>query len=139
MVGYKLPHRSGSISGSSSSGSLQLGSSASSCAGSRTGFQAPSEGSSSGESGCSCSASPDVVLLQGDDDDTAVGGEEDAGHSKDEEALSQGTASLLDISTSDNEDACKTAAHKAVHKSDIQYGNWRDEQICQKEGGHCPV
>ena len=44
-------------------------------------------------SGCSHSASPDVVLLQGNDEDTAVGGEEDAGHSEDEEALSQGTVS----------------------------------------------
>ena len=61
----------------------------------------PSEGSGSGESGCSDSLSPDVVLLQGDDD-TAAGGEEDAGHSKNEEALSQGTVSLLDISTSNN-------------------------------------
>ena len=43
--------------------------------------------------------------------------------------------SLLHISTSDNEDACKAIAHEAVHKSDGQYGNWRDEQIhLGKEG-----
>ena len=78
--------------------------------------------------------SPDVVLLQEDDEDTTVGGE-DAGHSEDEEALSQGTVSLLNISTSDNEEACKAAACETVHKSDVQYGNWQDEQICQgKEG-----
>ena len=99
------------------------------------GSQVPSEGSSSGGSGCSRSTSPDVVLLQGDDEDTTVGGEEDAGHSEDEEALSQGTVSLLNISTSDNEDAHKATMHEAACKSDVQYGNWWDEQICQgKEG-----
>ena len=127
--------RSGSISGSSSSRSLQSGSSTRSHAGSRSGSQAPSEGSNSSESGCSHSASPDVVLLHGNDDDTTVGGEEDAGHLEDEETLSQGTVSLLDISTSDNEDTRKATACEAAHKSDVQYGNWRDEQICQgKEG-----
>ena len=55
-----------------------------------------------------------VVLVQVDDEDTGAGGE-DAGHSEDEEALSQGTVLLLDISTSDNEEAhkaavCETAA-----------------------------
>ena len=50
-------------------------------------------------------------------------------------ALSQGTMSLLDISTSKNEDARKATAYEAVHKSDIQYGNWQDDQIHQgKEG-----
>ena len=43
--------------------------------------------------------------------------------------------SLLDISTSDNEDACKATVHEAACKSNIQYGNWWDEQIHQgKEG-----
>ena len=72
--------------------------------------------------------------MQGDDEDTAAGGE-DAGHSEDEEALSQGTLSLLDISTSDNEEARKATAHKTAHKSDIQYGTWWDEQICQGNEG----
>ena len=73
--------------------------------------------------------------MQGNDDDTAVGGEEDAGHLEDEEALSQSTVSLLNISTSDNEDARKATACEAARKSDIQYGNWQYEQICQgKEG-----
>ena len=95
----------------------------------------PSEGSGSGGSGCSHSASPDVVLLQGDDEDTAVGGEENAGHSEDKEALSQVTVSLLDISTSNNEDTRKATACETACKSNIQYGNWQDEQICQgKEG-----
>ena len=90
----------------------------------------PSEGSSSGGSECSHSALPDVVLLQDDDEDTTVGGE-DAGHSEDKEALSQGTESLLDISTSENEETCKAAAHETACKSNIQYGNWWDEQIHQ--------
>ena len=123
--------RSGSASGSSSSGSSQSGSSTRSHAGS----QAPSEGSGSSESGHSCSTSPDVVLVQVNDDDTAAGGEEDTGHSEDKEALSQGTVSLLDISTSDNEDAHKATVCEAACKSNIQYGNWWDEQIHQgKEG-----
>ena len=73
--------------------------------------------------------------MQGDDEDTTMGGEEDAGHSEEEETLSQGTVSLLNISTSDKEDAHKATLPEAVHKSNIQYGNWLDEQICQgKEG-----
>ena len=102
--------------------------------GSKVGSQAPSEGSSSSGSECSCSTSPDVVLVQGDDKDTAAGGE-DAGHSEDEEALLQGTVSLLDISTSDNEEAYKATAHETACKSDIQYGTWQDEQICQGNEG----
>ena len=77
--------------------------------------QAPSEGSSS--------ASPEVVLVQGDDED-AAGNEEDEGHSDDEEALSQGTMSLLDISNSDNEEAHKAAVHEKVCKSDVQFTAW---------------
>ena len=93
------------------------------------------KGSGSRGSGCSHSVSPEIVLLQGDDEDTVAGEEEDAGHSDDKDTLSQGTVSLLDISTSNNEDAHEAIAHKAACKSDIQYGNWRVEQICQgKEG-----
>ena len=72
----------------------------------------------------SCSASPDIVLVQGDDDDTTTVGEEDAGHLDDEETLSQGTVSLPNISASDSEDACKAIACEATCKSDVQYGNW---------------
>ena len=101
-------------------------------AGSRTGSQASSEGSGSSGSERSRSTSPEVVLVQ--DEDTAAGGE-DTGHSEDDEALSQGTVSLLDISNSDNEEACKAAAHETVHKSDVQYGAWQDEQIHQGNEG----
>ena len=49
----------------------------------------------------------------------------------DEETLSQGTVSLLNISNSDNEETCKAAAHEKAHKSDVRYAAWQDEQICQ--------
>ena len=45
--------------------------------------------------------------------------------------MSQGTVSLLDISKSDNEEACKAAVHKKVHKSNVQFAAWQDEQIRQ--------
>ena len=63
-------------------------------------------------------------------------GGEDAGHSEVKEALSQGMVSLLNISTSDNKEARQSCCTgDSVHKSDIQYGNWWDEQIWQgKEG-----
>ena len=93
----------------------------------------PLEGRSSSGSERSWSASPEVVLVPGDED-TAAGGE-DADHLEDEEALSQGTVSLLDISNSDNEEACKAAVRKTAHKSDVQYGTWWDEQICQGNEG----
>ena len=130
--------RSGSASGSRSSGSSQLGSGNESLTGSPAGShaesQVPSEGSSSSGSECSHSASPDVVLLQGDDEDTTAGGE-DEGYSEDKEALLQGMVSLLNISTSDNEEACKATACETARKSDIQYGNWWDEQIHQRKEG----
>ena len=129
--------RLGSASGSSSSGSSQSGSGneshAGSPAGSHAGSQVPSEGSGSSGSEHSWSTSPEVVLVQGDED-TAAGGE-DAGHSEDEEALSQGMVSLLDISNSDNEEAHKAAVCETVHKSNVQYGAWQDEQIHQGNEG----
>ena len=66
--------------------------------------------------------------------DTAAGGE-DVDHLEDEEALLQGTVSLLNISTSDNKETHKAAACETVHKSDVQYGSWRDEQIHQGNEG----
>ena len=66
-----------------------------------------SASSSSHVSVHSHSASHDIVLVQGDDDDTTAVGEEDAPHSDDKEALSQGTLSLPNISASDDEDTRK--------------------------------
>ena len=114
---------SGSASGSSSLGSSESGSSDECGAGSPAGSQVPSEGSSSSSWEHSHSASPQVVLLQGDDEDAAAD-EEDEGYSDDKQAMSQGTVSLLDISNSDNEEACKAAAHDKVHKSDVQFTAW---------------
>ena len=98
----------------------------------------PSEGSGSSGSEHSQSASPEVVLVQGDNEDTAAGGE-DAGHLEVEEALLQGTVSLLDTSTSNNEEARKAAVHETVcetaHKSNVQYGAWLDEKIHQGNEG----
>ena len=71
------------------------------------------------------------------DGDTAAG--EDADHSEDEEALSQGMVSLLNISILDNEEAHKAAVHETVCKSDVQYGAWWDEKICQGNDRHCPA
>ena len=73
-----------------------------SCTGSRAESHAGSKVPSESQlvlvgSGHFHSTSPNVVLLQRDDEETTVGGEEDAGHSEDEEALSQGTVSLLNI------------------------------------------
>ena len=69
--------------------------------------------------------------MHGGDDDTSVQDEEDAPHSDDKANLSQGTLSLPDISASNNEDAHKAIACEAAQKSNVQYGNWRDEQIRQ--------
>ena len=108
---------SGSVSGSGSLGSLESGSGDESGTDSSAGSQAPSDGSGSSSS---CSTLPEVVLVQGDDEDAAAD-EEDEGHSDDEETLSQGTVSLLHISNSDNEEAHKATAHKKACKSDVQF------------------
>ena len=39
--------------------------------------------------------------------------------------------SLLDISNSDNEEACKAAAHEKARHSNVLYAAWRDKQIRQ--------
>ena len=83
----------------------------------------------------SYSAFLEIVLVHGDDDDTTVAREEDAPHSDNEESLSRGTVSLPDISASNDEDTRKVIAHETMQKSDVQYGNWRDEQICQGNEG----
>ena len=56
--------------------------------------------------------------------------EEEVG-SEDEETLSQGTVSLLDISNSDNEETHKAAAREKARKSVVRYASWRDKQIHQ--------
>ena len=68
--------------------------------------------------------------MHNNDDDTTSHCEEDAPHLDDEANLSQGMMSLPNISASD-EDTRKAIARKAAWQSDVQYGNWQDEQICQ--------
>ena len=85
-------------------------------------------GSSGGDSGSPewyCSSSPDVIFLGKNEEDPADAEGEKNG-SNDEEALS-----LLDISNSDNEEACKAAAHNKACQSDVLYATWQDRQIRQ--------
>ena len=87
----------------------------------------PSEGSSSSSSEGSHSTSLEViskVVPVQEDDENAAADEEDEGPLDDEEALSQGTVSLLDISNSDNEEAHKATAHEKACKSDVQFATW---------------
>ena len=91
--------------------------------------QAPSKGSDSSGSECSRSASPEVVLVS--DDEDAAADKEDKGPLDDEEALLQWMVSLLDIFSSDTEEAHKAAACQKVCKSDVQFAAWQDEQIRQ--------
>ena len=136
---------SGSSSGSgSASGSGSLSSSGSglgneSGTGSPEKSQTPAEGSGSGNSQQSCSASPEVVLVQEDDEDAAGDEEEEGGLGDEEEedgldyeeTLLQGMVLLLDISNSDNEETRKAAVHEKVCKSDVLYTAWQEEQIYQ--------
>ena len=59
-----------------------------------------------------------------EDDEDAADDEEDESDLDDEEALSQGTVSLLDISNSNNEETCKATAHEKVCKSNVQFTAW---------------
>ena len=45
--------------------------------------------------------------------------------------LSQGTASLLIISNSDNEETRRAAAHEKACQSNVLYTAWQEEQIRQ--------
>ena len=59
----------------------------------------------------------------------ASGGEEDVLDSANEADVSQGNLSLLDISTTDDEDTCKCKAHELTHKNDTDFAAWRDKLI----------
>ena len=67
----------------------------------------------------------------GEGEEAVADAEEEEDGSDDEETLSQGTVSLLDISNSDNEETCKAAAHEKACKSNVQYTAWQDKQIRQ--------
>ena len=51
--------------------------------------------------------------------------------SANEADVSQGSMSLLDISTTDNEDTRKCKACELAHKSDIDFVVWKDKLICE--------
>ena len=114
---------SGSASGSGSSSSSGSGSGNESSTGSPEKSQAPAEGSGSGGLEWFSLRIPEVVLVQ-EDDENGAGDEEEEGSLDDEEMLSQGTVSLLNISNSDNEEPRKAAVHKKACKSDILYAAW---------------
>ena len=74
-------------------------------------------------------------LYLDDDGGSTAHGDEDVPHLDNEANLSQGTLSLPDTSASDDEDTHEAIACEAAWKSNIQYGTWRDEQICQGDDG----
>ena len=67
--------------------------------------------------------------------DGASGGEEDVLDSANEADVSQGSMSLLDISTADDEDTRKGKAHKLTCKNDTDFAAWRDKLICDRVAG----
>ena len=119
-------HRSrGSHSSSlSSSGS---GSGSGSGGGSHDGSPDGSKASASEGSVHSQTASDgSVEVLSGDE---ASGGEDDVLDSANEADVSQGSMSLLDISTTDDEDTRKHKACELAHKSDTDFAAWKDKLI----------
>ena len=112
---------------SSSSSSLGSGSRSGSGSGSHDGSPAGSVASTGTGSVHSQTASDgSVKVLSGDE---ASGGEDDALDSANEADVSQGSVSLLDISTTHNEDTRKHKAHKLARKSDTDFVVWKDKLI----------
>ena len=65
----------------------------------------------------------------------ASGGEEDVLDSANEADVLQGSMSLLDISTTDDEDTHKCKARKLACKNDTDFAAWRDKLICNRVAG----
>ena len=61
--------------------------------------------------------------------DEASGGKEDVLDSANEADVSQGSMSLLDISTTDDEDTRKCKACELTRKNDTDFAAWRDKLI----------
>ena len=83
---------------------------------------------------CRVSINPHFGPVEGigNDGQVSVGDVEDeVVISDDKENLSQGAVSLLDISASDTEDACKYMAHEAMQKTDTHFATWCNDQIQQ--------
>ena len=69
-----------------------------------------------------------VEVLSGDE---ASGGEDNVLDSANEADISQGSMSLLDISTMDDEDTHKCKVHELVRKSDTDFAAWKDKLISE--------
>ena len=106
---------SGSGSGSGNGGRSHGGSPAQSQASGRE---------ESDHSGAASEAS--IEVLSGDE---ASGGEEDVLDSANEADVSQGSMSLLDISTTDNEDTHIRKVRELARKNDTDFSAWRDKLI----------
>ena len=111
----------------SSSGSLGLGSRSGSGGGSRGGSPAWSQASGHEESVHSGAASDGSIEVLSADETS--GGEEYVLDSANEADVSQGSMSLLDISTKDDKDTRKRKAHEFAHKNDTDFAAWRDKLI----------
>ena len=56
-------------------------------------------------------------------------GDHDVSYSTDEADVSQGSIPLLDISASDDEEACKRKARELAGRSDTAFTAWKEKQI----------
>ena len=112
---------------SSSLSSSGSGSRSGSSSGSHVGSSAGSE-ARAGEGSVHLRTVSDgsVKVLSGDE---ASGGEDNVLDSANEADVSQGSVSLLDISTTDDEDTHKCKACKVACKSDIDFTVWKDKLI----------
>ena len=114
---------------SSSSSSSGSGSGSGSGSESQGGSPARSEASAGVRSVHSQTASVgSVEVLSGDE---ASGGEDDVLDSANEADVSQGSMSLLDISTTDDEDTRKCKARELARKSDTDFAAWKDKLISE--------
>ena len=108
---------------------ISSGSGSGSSSGSCDGFPAGSKASIGEGSVHSRTASDgSVKVLSGDQ---ASGGKDDILDSANEADVSQGSVSLLDISTTDDEDTHKCKACKLACKSDTDFMAWKDKLICE--------
>ena len=103
--------------------------------GSWGGSPAWSQASSHEGSVHSGAASDGSIKVLSADEVVASGGEEDVLDSANEADVSQGSMSLLDISTTDDEDTCKCKACKLTCKNDTNFAAWRDKLIRNRVAG----
>ena len=75
-------------------------------------------------------ASDGSIEVLSADEVVTSGGEEDVLESANEADVSQGNMSLLDISTTDDDDTHKCKVHKLTRKNNTDFAAWRDKLIC---------